>query len=168
MCQGPHRQARSPSTGRYPELRQSDQNLPLAPILSGRTGGGLGAWLHTKSCAGLPCLALPALHALQFPSPFSGVQQMQKFVSCQGSGHVGSLGDCRFRVLRAPWGKVFFSGSLGAFRVSPGAARSAGDLVSIPGLSRFPGEGNGNPLHYSCLENPVNRGAWWATVCEVA
>ena len=37
---------------------------------------------------------------------------------------------------------------------------SAGDLGSIPGLGRFPGEGNGNPLQYSCLENPMDRGAW--------
>ena len=41
---------------------------------------------------------------------------------------------------------------------------NAGDMGSIPGLGRFPGEGNGNPLQYSCLGNPVDRGAWWATV----
>ena len=35
-----------------------------------------------------------------------------------------------------------------------------GDLGSIPGLGRFPGEGNGNPLQYSCLENPMDGGAW--------
>ena len=40
----------------------------------------------------------------------------------------------------------------------------AGDLGSIPGSGRFPGEGNGNPLQYSCLENPTDGGAWWATV----
>ena len=34
----------------------------------------------------------------------------------------------------------------------------------IPGLGRFPGEGNGNPLQYSCLENPMDGGTWWATV----
>ena len=48
---------------------------------------------------------------------------------------------------------------------------NAGDLRamgSIPGLGRSPGEGNGNPLQYSCLENPVDRGAWWATVYRVA
>ena len=39
---------------------------------------------------------------------------------------------------------------------------------SIPGLGRPPGEGNGNPLQYSCLENPMDRGAWWATVHGVA
>ena len=36
---------------------------------------------------------------------------------------------------------------------------NAGDLGSIPGLGRFPGEGNGNPLQYSCLENPMDGGA---------
>ena len=39
---------------------------------------------------------------------------------------------------------------------------------SIPGSGRSPGEGNGNPLHYSCLENPMDRGAWQATVHGVA
>ena len=41
---------------------------------------------------------------------------------------------------------------------------NAGDLSSIPGLGRFPGEGNGNPIQYSCLENPMDRGVWQATV----
>ena len=45
---------------------------------------------------------------------------------------------------------------------------NAGDLGSIPGSGRSPGEGDGNPLQYSCLENPMDRGAWWATVRGVA
>ena len=40
----------------------------------------------------------------------------------------------------------------------------AGDYGSIPGLGRSPGRGHGNPLQYSCVENPMDRGAWWATV----
>ena len=40
----------------------------------------------------------------------------------------------------------------------------AGDVGLIPGLRRFPGEGNGNALHYSCLGNPIDRGAWQAIV----
>ena len=44
------------------------------------------------------------------------------------------------------------------------SAYNAGDLGSIPGLGRFPGEGNGNPLQYSCLENPMDGGAWEAAV----
>ena len=41
---------------------------------------------------------------------------------------------------------------------------NAGDVGSVPGLGRSPGEGNGNPLQYSCLEKPMDREAWWATV----
>ena len=41
------------------------------------------------------------------------------------------------------------------------------DVDSIPGSGRSPGRGHGNPLQYSCLENPVDRGAWWATVLRV-
>ena len=50
----------------------------------------------------------------------------------------------------------------------PASACNAGDLGSIPGSGRSPGEGNGNPLWYSCLENPMDRGAWWAAVHGVA
>ena len=48
------------------------------------------------------------------------------------------------------------------------SACNAGDPGSIPRLGRSPGEGNGNPLQYSCLENPMDGGAWWATVHGVA
>ena len=44
------------------------------------------------------------------------------------------------------------------------SACNAGDLGSIPGSGRSPGEGNGNPLQHSCLDNPMDRGAWRATV----
>ena len=48
------------------------------------------------------------------------------------------------------------------------SACNAGDAVSIPGSGRSPGEGNGNPFQYSCLENSMDRGAWPATVYGVA
>ena len=47
------------------------------------------------------------------------------------------------------------------------SACNAGDPSSIPGLGRSPEEGNGTPLQYSCLENPMNGGAWQATVLRV-
>ena len=46
----------------------------------------------------------------------------------------------------------------------PANAGDIRDVGSIPGLGRYPGGGNGNPLQYSCLENPMDRGAWRATV----
>ena len=64
-------------------------------------------------------------------------------------------------------GPELYSSVVGDFPHSPVGKESvcnAGDLGSIPGLGRLPGEGNGNPLHYSCLGNPMDRGAWWAIV----
>ena len=58
-----------------------------------------------------------------------------------------------------------------SFKISPSnskeSACNAGDQGSIPGLGRSPGEGNGNSLQYSCLENPMDKGAWQATVHRV-
>ena len=53
-------------------------------------------------------------------------------------------------------------------RLGKESAHIMGDLGSIPRLGRFPREGNGNPLHYSSLENPIHRGVWWPTVHGVA
>ena len=60
-----------------------------------------------------------------------------------------------------------YSGSLVA-KNSPVNAEDAGDFGSISGLGRSPGGRNGNPLQHSCLDNPMDRGAWWATVHRVA
>ena len=60
----------------------------------------------------------------------------------------------------------FPSGSAG--RESACGAGDTVDAGSVPGLGRFPGEGNGNSLQYSCLENPMDRGAWQATVQRVS
>ena len=50
---------------------------------------------------------------------------------------------------------------------SPANAGDISDAGSIPGLGRYPGEGHGNPLQYYCLENPMDRGAWWAVIHRV-
>ena len=49
----------------------------------------------------------------------------------------------------------------------PANAGNARDMDLIPGSGRFPGGGHGNPFQYSCSENPMDRGAWWATVYRV-
>ena len=66
---------------------------------------------------------------------------------------------CCYCFLEVTLGLLGFPGS----SVSKESACSAGDLGLIPGLGRFPGEGNGNPLQYSCLENPMDREAWQVT-----
>ena len=55
-----------------------------------------------------------------------------------------------------------------AIKDQPAMPRLVGDVGSIPGLERYPGIGNGNPLQYSCLGNPMDRGAWWSAVHGVA
>ena len=62
------------------------------------------------------------------------------------------------------WTDEGFPGGSGA-KVS---ACNVGDMGSIPGLGTSPGEGNGNPLQYSCLEISMDGGGWWATVHGVA
>ena len=73
-----------------------------------------------------------------------------------------SIGQC-FLISYIPMYVGFPGGS-----ESKESAFNAGDLGSVPGWGRSSGEGNGNPLHYSCLENPVNTGAWKAAVHRVA
>ena len=81
------------------------------------------------------------------------------------------FGICLMCTIRASWACDLVSNTIVD---SPGASDGkvsvyhAGDPDSIPGSRRSPGEGNGNPLQYYCLENPMDRGAWQATVHRVA
>ena len=65
-----------------------------------------------------------------------------------------------------PTGSAGFSGG-SVVKNPPSNAGDTRDAGSIPGLGRSSGGGNGNPLQYSCLENPMDRGVWWATVHRV-
>ena len=77
------------------------------------------------------------------------------------------MGNEEFRYLGTiPTVEGFSSGSV--VKNLPDNAGDAGAVGLIPGLGRSPGEGNSNPLQYSCLENPRDRGAWRATVHGVA
>ena len=60
-----------------------------------------------------------------------------------------------------------FSSALCVVKNLPADAEDVRDAGSVPGSGRSPGGGHGNPLQYSCLENPMDRGAWWATVYRV-
>ena len=62
------------------------------------------------------------------------------------------------------WGAIALSKGMLVVKNMPANSGDAGDVSWIPRLGRYPGGGNGNPLQYSCLENPMVRGAWWAIV----
>ena len=75
---------------------------------------------------------------------------------------MGSAGAARGLSYPAVCGVLGFTGG-SAVKNLPA---SVGDTGLIPGLGRVPGEGNGNPLHHSCLVNPMDRGAWWSMGLE--
>ena len=117
-------------------------------------------------------------------TPFSLAKFLRLYLSSENalSVKVSSLGNCtQFQCPHVPrprtWHPCTGYCCLLLSRGSPGGAggavvknppANAGDAVSIPGLGRFPGGGHGNPLRYSCLENPMDRGAWGSTVHGVA
>ena len=67
-------------------------------------------------------------------------------------------------IFAAAWGNLWASQVAPVIKNLPPNARDIRDEGLIPGSGRFPGKGHGNPLQYSFLENPMDRGAWWATV----
>ena len=92
-----------------------------------------------------------------------------KATRLQYSGPENSM-DCIVHGVAKSWTRLsdfhFTDGSVG--KEIACSAEDTGDLGSIPGLGRSPGEGNGNPLQYSRLKNSMDRGAWQATVHGVA
>ena len=128
-----------------------------------------GGAARASRCSGSSCCRAQALECTGVSScGFPGrvqAQQLRHTIPDQGSNpciprqadssplsHQGS-----------PKNRCLHSGPRGK-----ASACSAGDLGSIPGSGRSPGEGNGNPLQSSCLENPMDRGAWWATAYRVS
>ena len=103
--------------------------------------------LFTKKCPGCENLAIFVTWVWDFPYSYYSSR-------CSLKGHLSYLRICKNWLLRWPSVKE--------------SACNAGDPGSLLGLGRSPGEGNGNPLQYSCLENPMDRGTWWATVHGVA
>ena len=93
-----------------------------------------------------------------------------KTQTCQGTCHLTIILD-HYRIPMFNWPKkilTFFTLGFPCSSVGKEFAYGAGDLGSIPGLGRSPGEGNGNPLQYPCLENLMDRGTWWTAIHGVA
>ena len=123
-------------------------NASSAPLLSiprkrkCRRGGG------SPSSAADAMIIFPGKHNQQKPQTCSAHQRLWKW--CR---HIEPTG---------------LPSQLSGYRVGAESACRAGDPSLTPGSGRFPGEGNGHSLQYSCLENPTDRGAWRATVYGVA
>ena len=133
----------------------------LAALLAPPAANKGGDSLHDSWHRGLsPTLSSAATGC---PAPTPGKGLCQNCVSVSGSAcfeHVQCHCLCRVHnsqslVILISWG------------LSKESARNAGDLGLIPRSGRFPGEGNGNPLQYSCLDSFMDRGAWWATVLGI-
>ena len=107
---------------------------------------------------------------LPFPSPMHESEVAQSCptlsnpMDCSLPGF-SAHGIFQARVLE--WAATAFSQVAQAVKNTPANAGDIRDAVLIPGSGRSPGAGHGNPLQYSCLENPMDRGAWQATVCGV-
>ena len=97
---------------------------------------------------------------LALPPPWTSETAVPLHLLHKPHAKLGGKGSCMWRWM---WHLEQIP-SFSCSSVGKESACSAEDPGSIPGLGRFPGEKNGNPLQYSCLENPMNRGAWEATV----
>ena len=102
-------------------------------------------WSHQGSLRVLEWVAYPFSRGTSWPRSWTGV-------SCIAGGFFTGWASREAPVVKDP----------------PAIAGDMGDTGSVPGLGRSPGEGNGNPLQYSCLEIPMDRGACWATVHKVS
>ena len=92
---------------------------------------------------------------------------MREVKLCAGSGYGGFAEEVPFEIDLRGFMRVVLAGFPGSSD-GKAVAYNAGDPGLIPGSGRSPGEGNGNPLQYPCLENPMDRGAWRATVHGVS
>ena len=109
------------------------------------------------------CLSLVLEWKLTFSSPVA-TAEFSKFAG------ILSASLLPLHLNNEPWFSKLYSWwmSFPGGSVVKNLPAKAGDMSLIPGSRRSPGEGNGNPLQCSCLENPTDRGTWWATVHGVA
>ena len=118
---------------------------------------GADTWRDLKSLA--LCLPLEGAYVGEFVFPFS-------FVSWSLDMSLVSPLKPTSLLIKTDIVKIHGFPDVSIGKESTCNAGDTGDVGSVPGLGRSPGGGNGNPLQYSCLENPMDRGAWWATVHE--
>ena len=97
-------------------------------------------------------------------SQFLPAKRIRPLAFCQWEGYLLVSG---IPICQVSYNLLWVSQVVLVVNNLPANAGDVRDVGSIPGWGRSPGEGNGNPLQYSCLDNPMDRGAWWATVHRV-
>ena len=105
------------------------------------------------------------VYPLQYSWASLVAQLLKNHLQCGRTGFNPWVGKIPWRRKRLPT-PVFLDFPCGM--ADKESACNTGDVSLIPGSRRSPGEGNGNPLQYFCLENPMDRGVWWDTAHEVA
>ena len=150
----------------------SSASVPLPPNRRSREGTHPG--VRTSVC----CVTLGTLLDLSEPWSCSFKWTLEKSLPCLSHWvllwllhlftYLGCAGSSLLRVGFLQLQCALSSWTSPVAQKAKASACNAGDLGLIPGSGRFPGGGNGNPLQYSCLENPMDGGAWWATAHGVA
>ena len=125
-----------------------------------RGGGGAGTW--SKNLSFMSSLVCPLVNDISPKELFTRLRHPHLDLACSPINRNEVL-HCSLCPKNKYMVTHFCHSSVGKE-----SACNAGDPGSIPGSGRSPGEGNGNPLQCSCLENPTDRGAWQATVHGVA
>ena len=128
-----------------------------------RTGWDPATWWHIFGYSAVVCSGPPQAFFDIRLGPASKVTIFTQRLSSLGLSCHGDLGCDKPRLLDLD-NSFCFQGGIPGDSDGKASACNAGDLGLIPGSKRSPGEGNGNPLQYSCLENSMDRGAWWAIV----
>ena len=128
-----------------------------------RTGWDPATWWHIFSYSAVVCSGPPQAFFDIRLGPASKVTIFTQRLSSLGLGCHGDLGYDK-PCPPGPGQFLLFPGGIPGDSDGKVSACNAGDLGLIPGSKRSPGEGNSNPLQYSCLENSMDGGAWWAIV----
>ena len=159
-AEGPPESSRQAQPG-HSSVSREEGSYGFPPWCPGKDGTGCRGAVYVGR-TGEAGRALPCLWAESGPARTPLPIGWRESQTC--SWRVGRL--CSWS--HTTWAPFLFGDFLPGGSDSKESACSAGDLGSIPGLGRSPGGGHGNPLQYSCLENPMDRGAWRATVHRVA
>ena len=159
----------SPSPLRISDLINRDRTL--GADYTSFTSSWNSCFISEWASSWLSFLFFPSLRSFRYqslPSPLSAQNQVLNVDCMQARQNISKKGDFGNEVRLLKWAWFLNATWSSRGHSDQESASNAADVGLIPGSGRSPRLGNGNPLQYSCLENSMHRGAWWATVPGVA